>query len=242
MSLIAEKLELTVRPVAVYRSPEIPKGAEVPQGHCAVPSLLLKCARTGKVCATDASHLGCRGAAGGLGFGGIPDRQRRACMMSTGVEGSDHQPKHDFKTPEIAMRQLSGIRDYGDGEDAIVFQDLGEAEAEKRDIEVVVFIADPSRISALALLAGFGYEGEGEAVIMPYGHACEQIYALPRAEGEREHPRAVVGFTDLFARRYIDRDKLTFAVPYRLYKRMEADVPGSFMGKDDWKETFGKCL
>lgn len=242
MDRIAAALELTVRPVAIYRSAEIPADADVPQGHCSIPPLLLKCARTGKKCAADKAHIYCHGAVSGFGFGGIPDRESTACAMSTGVPGSKHPAKLHFRNPDIAKARLSGIPDIGDGNDAIVFQNLREAEAEKRPVEVVVFIADPTRISALAQLASFGYEGEGQAVIMPYGHACQQIYAIPAGEGMKEHPRAVVGFTDLYARRYIDRDKMTFAVPYSLYRRMEADVPSSFMGAEGWKDTLGRCL
>ncbi len=36
--------------------------------------------------------------------------------------------------------------------------------------------------------------------------------------------------------------KMTFAVPYSLYRRMEADVPSSFMGAEGWKDTLGRCL
>ncbi len=244
MSRLTESIKLGTRPVAIYRAETIPDGASVPTAHCSIPSLLMKCARTGIKCAADREHVFCHGAVSGFGFGGMEDRGRSACILSVIPEGMEakHGGKGHFRDPETAMMQLDGIKDYGNGNDAIVFQDLGEAMAEGRDIEVVVFIADPSRISALALLAGFDRDAPGPAVIVPYGHACQQIYAIPRAEGESEHPRAVLGMTDMYARRFIDHDKFTFAVPYGLYLRMEENVGRSFLAKDTWPETLGKCI
>ncbi len=144
-------------------------------------------------------------------------------------------------TPEIATLQLSAIKDYGNGKDAIVFQPLDEALTEHRPIEVVVFLCDPTRISALTLLAGFGKTTPGPAAVVPYGHACQQIYAIPRAEGESDDPHAVIGLTDLYARRFVPADILSFAVPFKLYRRMEADIGKSYLGKESWPETLKKC-
>lgn len=244
MSRLTDAIKLSTRPVAIYRTDSIPADASVPSAHCSIPSLLMKCARTGVKCAADKEHVYCHGALSGFGFGGIPDRERSACNLSVLPEGSDskHGGKAHFMCPNIARMQLDGIKDYGDGNDAIVFQDLGEAMAEGRDIEVVVFIADPTRISALALLAGFDKKTPGAAMIAPYGHACQQVYAIPRAEGESDDPHAVLGMTDLYARRFIDHDKFTFSVPYKLYLRMEQNVDRSFLGKDSWPDTLGKCI
>lgn len=243
MSRLTDLLKLNTRPVAVYRESSVPEDASVPTAHCCIPSLLMKCARTGSKCAADREHVYCKGALSGLGFGGIPDRRRSSRILSTaGDADAEHEGRGHFICPETAMIQLDAIKDYGDGKDAIVFQDLGEAVAERKPIEVVVFIADPTRISALAILAGFDRKTPGPAVVVPYGHACQQIYALPRAEGDSEDPRAVLGMTDLYARRYIDHDKFTLSVPYSLYLRMEGNADSSFLGKDSWPETLGKCI
>ncbi len=243
MSRLTDALRLNTRPVAVYRERSIPDGASVPSADCCIPSLLMKCARTGVKCAADREHIRCKGALSGLGFGGIPDRMRSSRNLSAdGDAESKHGGRRHFVCPEAAMLQLDGIKDYGDGEDAIVFQDLDEAMAEKKPIEVVVFIADPTRISALAILAGFDRRTPGPAMVSPYGHACQQIYALPRAEGESDDPHAVLGMTDLYARRFVDHDKFTLSVPYRLYLRMEENTEASFLGKENWPEYLGKCI
>lgn len=248
MNRLAEILKMNLHPVAIYRAPELPEDASVPQGHCAIPSLLVKCARTGKKCAADRAHIFCHGALSGFGFGGIPSRQRSAWSASVVPEdkreGSHHKGSGQsyFRTPEIAMVQLDGIRDYGDGRDAIVFQDLDEAEAEGRPIEVVVFLADPARLTALQQLAAYSKTTPGPAAIMPFGHACQQVYAIPRAEGEGDDLHAVVGMTDMYARRFVDRDQLSFAVPYKLYQRMMDDIDGSFLQKEKFLENMERCL
>ena len=60
------------------------------------------------------------------------------------------------------------------------------------------------------------------------------------AEGESGAPRAVVGLTDLSARRAVrttlGKDVLTFSVPYGMYREMERNVPGSFLELDLWRE------
>lgn len=246
MGKIENILKLDMVPVAIYRDTEIPSDASVPSAHCSIPSLFIKCARSGKKCAADKDHIFCHGAVSGFGFGGIPDRQRTAMRLSTiSPECSGefkHEGKGDFRTPEIATLQIEPIKDYGDGQDAIVFQSLDEALDEGRPIEVVVFLCDPTRISALTLLAGFSRLSPGPATIVPYGHACQQIYAIPRAEGETDDPRGVIGMTDLYARRFVPADMLSFAVPFKLFQRMDDDIGNSYFGKDSWPETLKKCL
>ena len=147
-----------------------------------------------------------------------------------------------FKDADIAMLQLDNIKDYGDGTDAIVFQDLDDAISEGRPIEVVAFLVDPTRLAVLQQLAAYSKRTPGPAAIMPYGHACEQVYAIPRKEGESDDPHAIIGMTDMYARRFVDKDKLSFAVPYKLYQRMVDDIDGSFLMKAKYSENLEKAL
>ena len=248
MGRLAEILKMENHPVAIYRSDKIPEGAFVPGTHCGIPPLLVRCSRLGHVCATDNEHSVCHGSKSGFGFGGISNRQNSAWSASVVPECERGKMKHKgagqsyFKTPEIALLQMEPIKDYGDGSDVIVFQDLDEAEGEGRPIEVVVFLTNPARITALMQLAAFSKETRGSAVIMPYGHACQQIYAIPRAEGESDDPHAVVGMTDMYARRFVGKDQMSFAVPYKLYRRMVSDIDDSFLMKEKYIENMSMCL
>ena len=246
MSRLTEILHIKNHVVAIYRSPSMPDDADAAGPKCCIPPLLMKCARLGRKCAADKEHITCHGAVSGLGFGGIPDRERTSMSLSRfpeGAEGTHHRDgKRYFANPECAMCQIDGVRDYGDGKDAIVFQDLEEAEKENRDIEVVVFVVDPTRLSALMQLASYSKNTKGSASLAPFGHACQQIYALPRAEGESDDPHGIIGMTDMYARRYVGLDQMTYAVPYSLYKRMVADIPGSFLEDEKYLSNLAKSL
>ena len=249
MSRLAEIIRLDNHAVAIYREQTLPEDAFVPQnGHCTIPSLFVRCTRLGGKCAADSAHSPCHGSKSGFGFGGIADRQRSAWSASTVPEEVRSGMAHGssgmsyFATSEIALLQMEPIRDYGDGSDAIVFQDLDDALSQGRPIEVVAFLVDPMRLSVLQLLAAFSKTAPGPAAIMPCGHACQQVYAIPRGEGESDDPHAVIGMTDIYARRYVDKDRMSFAVPYKLYRRMEEDLDASFLAKPRYKEYMDACL
>ena len=249
MSRLSEILRLENHAVAIYREKTVPEDATVPEhGHCTIPSLFMNCVRLGGKRAADSAHSPCRGSKSGFGFGGMADRQRSAWSASViPVEMRDRIAHKGsgmsyFRDPEIAMVQMGPIRDYGDGSDVIVFQDLDDAVAQNKPIEVVVFLVDPSRLTVLQQLAAYSKTTPGPAAIMPFGHGCQQIYAIPRAEGESDDPRAIIGMTDLYARRYVDKDKLTFAVPYKLYKRMCDDIDGSFIMKERFADDYARCI
>ena len=48
--------------------------------------------------------------------------------------------------------------------------------------------------------------------------------------------------TDMYARRFVGKDQLSFAVPYKLYQRMVGDIDDSFFKKEKFIESFEKCI
>ena len=244
--MLTDILKIDNHVVAIYRAPSVPEDADACGPKCCIPPLLMKCNRLGRKCAADREHITCHGAVSGLGFGGIPDRERTSYSLSRfpeGAEGTRHNSgKRYFADPECAMCQIDGVKDYGDGKDAIVFQDVEEAEKEGRQIEVVVFVVDPTRLSALMQLASYSKRTAGPASLAPFGHACQQIYAIPRAEGESDDPHGIIGMTDMYARRYVGLDQMTYAVPYCLYRRMLSDIPGSFLEDEKYLTNLEKSL
>lgn len=249
MSRLSELIKLKNHAVAIYRSESLPDDAFVPQnGHCTIPSLFVRCTRLGGKCAADSEHSPCHGSKSGFGFGGIANRQRSAWSASVVPEEARSKMAHQssgmsyFRDADIALIQLEPIKDYGDGSDAIVFQDLDDAIAENRPIEVVAFLVDPTRLTALQQLASYSKTTPGPAAIMPFGHACQQVYAIPRGEGESDDPHAIIGMTDMYARRFVAKDQMSFAVPYKLYLRMVDDIDGSFLMKDKFIENFSRCI
>ena len=246
MNKLAEQLGLTNHPVAIYRSKEIPADAVSSEIKCGIPSLLMRCVRNGGKYACTKEQIACHGAVGGFGFGGIINRERTCMNMSQfppGSEGTHHgNGKRYFANPECAKFQIDAIPDIGDGNDCIIFQDLDDAENSGADIEVVVFIVDPTRLTALMQLAAFSRRTEGSASIAPFGHACQQIYAIPFAEGTKDEPCGVIGMTDMFARRFVETGELSYAVPYKLYLRMMNDMNDSFLVQERFQEQMLKAL
>ena len=90
--------------------------------------------------------------------------------------------------PECARMQIDGVKDIGDGKDAIVFQDLEDAEREGRAIEVVVFVVDPTRLSALMQLASYSKRTKGPASIAPFGTPASRYTPYPKRKGSRTIP------------------------------------------------------
>jgi hypothetical protein len=103
--------------------------------------------------------------------------------------------------------------------------------------EVVVFLADPQQLSALTILAGYARSGF-EHVTVPFCAACMSIAVFPLAECGKASPRAVVGLTDVHARkvmrRLVGREYLSFSVPWEMFLEMEGSVGGSFLERRVW--------
>jgi hypothetical protein len=61
------------------------------------------------------------------------------------------------------------------------------------------------------------------------------MQVLDQARAER--PKAVIGLTDITARKYLDKNVLSFSVPFKRFVEMEANVEESFLTKGkDWPE------
>jgi hypothetical protein len=99
---------------------------------------------------------------------------------------------------------------------------------------LVIFLANPDQLSALMVLSNYN-RAESEHVIAPFGAGCQSIL-FGYAEAESETPRAIIGFSDITVRKLVDKDILSFTVPWKMFLEMEANVEGSFLQKDQWLE------
>jgi hypothetical protein len=82
-------------------------------------------------------------------------------------------------------------------------------------------------------LANYSRESN-ENVIAPFGAGCHSVCILAYREAESEKPRAIIGLTDISARKQVDKDILSFTVPYKMFLEMESDVDGSFLECEEW--------
>ncbi|MDR3205071.1 MAG: DUF169 domain-containing protein, partial [Deltaproteobacteria bacterium] len=67
---------------------------------------------------------------------------------------------------------------------------------------------------------------------------CSTIALFPLAESLKDNPKAVIGLTDFSAREYILKilgaTKLSFSLPFKLFKEMEENVNQSFLTNHFW--------
>jgi len=108
---------------------------------------------------------------------------------------------------------------------------------------VVVLVADPLHITGLVTLVGAVTNGTDPVRVPPMA-ACQQIGAFAYDEAKKEHPRAVLGYTDLAARENVGKaipdNMFTFAVPYRLYEEMEEEAKDGVFDGPIWLGLMGK--
>ena len=62
-------------------------------------------------------------------------------------------------------------------------------------------------------------------------------------ELEREHPRALIGLTDISARNTVraslGKNLMSLTAPWPLYLEMEGNVDSSFLHRETWRELRG---
>ena len=260
-SAIARAIKTQYEPVALVFSDQLPDGAmQFSEGKWGcIMWLLLAAAAKGKPAAADRTTFGCLGGGTGLGFGnqyetwpgGIECFYRFLSTGNgpqeegTGAPGIRRGASSDFvhgeryiKTPEAVKLFVDALPMIDVPTRYVVLKPLSQIAKGERP-EIVIFLVDPDRLSALVVLANYD-RGDNENVIMPWGAGCQTIGILAYREALSARPRAVVGLTDLSARKYIAKqlghNLMTFAVPFAMFQEMEANVPGSFLERDTWRE------
>ncbi len=268
-SRIAEATGMTMNPVAIVWSDKKPEGALAfkPGVWSCVMWLFAKVAKEGKTAAFTRETTTCAGGCMGLGFGrpwekhAARSEEGFCSFLSNGIEGAADKKAYEetiargfdehhrkmltegerfFKSPSVVQRFLRDLPLFDAGEKVIVMKPV-QAIQNGDDVRSVVFVANADQIAALSILANYGTGHIREGIIVAAGAAgCQAMGVCTYAEKGKEHPRAVVGLTDLSARKAVrpslGKGVLTFSVPYGLYRTMEHNVTGSFLELDLWKE------
>jgi uncharacterized protein (DUF169 family) len=268
-SKIAEALKLKHELVAILWTDEKPKdkdalGFKGCGGGC-IMVLFAQAAARGKWAVFDRDNFGCFGGGVGLGFGKqyerfpVGGREAFKYFLSTGLEGQGREELvekacglgrkelvENFLRGERYKKSPKLVEDFLDELPAmevpanyVVFKPLKDLmEEDDEEAVVVVFVVDPDQLSALVALTNFDRKGV-DNVFTPMGAGCHQIGIYAFREAQKEKPRAVIGLTDLSARKNVrhllGKDVFTFAVPYRRFKEMEANADESFLKRSTWK-------
>lgn len=264
-SKCARALKLRYEPVAIMWTNDKPKDALQFKGCGAgcIMVLFAQASAKGRLAAFDRDNFGCLGGGVGLGFGRLYDnfplggRDAFKYFLSTGVEGQGRgdlvekarnleskgmaenflKGERFKKSPELVENFLEELPMVEVPTKYVVFRPIKDLAGNEEPV-VVIFVADPDQLSALIALANYDRPGV-DNVIVPMGAGCHQIGIYAFREAQRENSKAVIGMTDLSARRNVrhllDRNVFTFAVPYRRFKEMENNVEGSFLERSTWK-------
>jgi len=76
----------------------------------------------------------------------------------------------------------------------------------------------------------------GGRYITPFGAGCHSVCILAYREAEAEKPRAIIGLIDISAGKHVNKDILSFTVPYKMFLEMESNVEGSFLECEEWHQ------
>jgi len=238
MGKLIELLRPEYMPVAIYHLDEKPDYAGDPgEGGCIVSSLLLP-ALDGRTVAAKKDRIGCKGAWNGLGLGG-EDPEGRSNLAKIYSTGNGERPgRNFFCCPEVAVsNHQDRVPVYGTGDECVVFQPMDQAEKMGAPVETVVFLVDGLEYSAMLTLACYSKRESDTAVRSSFGLSCEQMYAMPRQEGESDDPRMVLGMTEFFTRRFVSPGRLALSMSYGLYKKLDEECVSSFLKDDAWRES-----
>ncbi len=264
-SKIARAIGLKHTPVAILPSDTKPAAAlQFAQGRFGCVMFLFAQAVKGRTAAFDADTCGCWGGAVGLGFGNayhdfpggidcfcrflssgnIHSEQGRAVARAmedkAGREFLDNflQGERYAQSPEHVKQWLAALPIRNPQSRYILFKPLSDIDAATEPPATVVMLADADQLSALVILANFGRQGM-ENVAIPWAAGCQQIGILPFNEAASDKPRAVVGLTDISARKNVRQllgsEYLTFAMPWNMFLEMEAHVEESFLNRHTWQ-------
>jgi uncharacterized protein (DUF169 family) len=241
-SRLVDALRLKQSPVAVLLTNDKPsEGIQFKPGRMGCVAAMLLTASKGRVGFFDQHTFGCPGGGSGLGFGncyvGFPIERLLStggkAELSSGQTWDMHEGERFHRTPEVTAKWVEAFPFRKVPTEYVVFKPLGQVTAGD-PIALVLFLVNPDQLSALVTLAGFD-TGAVETSVAPWGAACQSIvFAL--AEAERQAPRGVIGFFDISQRHRVDRETLSYTVPFQQFVDMEANVGDSFLATEPWKE------
>lgn len=265
-SKIAGAIGLKTHPVAIVWADYAPEGALQfkPGGWGCVISLIATVAAKGRTGVIDRQTFGCWGGGVGLGFGnqyeafpgGLEGFHR---FLSDGNEKTEAGRKigqgmmqqagaarfaDDFlhgeryvKDPECTRAFVQSLPMRDIPAKYVVVKPLIDIDPEQDQVKSVTFFVEPDALSSLVILANYAHP-ERENVAIPWAAACQVMGILAYRELDQDHPRALVGLTDISARKHtrasLGKNVLSFTAPWPMFLEMEKHSEGSFLERETW--------
>jgi len=230
-----EALGLKESPPGIYYTDDKPEGVTPKEGlsGCMI-GLLQNARKKGKTVYFDKTHFGCPGGGYYMGFleKARPDIEY---FLSCGIPGELEGERY-IKTPELARKYFGMMRPRPAPAIYCVFKPIEAFQRGSVKPDVVAFFVSPDILSGLFTLTNYALETT-EAVYSPFGSGCSTILTYPLRETEKESPRAVVGMFDVSARPMVEKEAVSFAIPYSVFLKLLENVSGSFLQTESWKKV-----
>jgi uncharacterized protein (DUF169 family) len=229
-----ETLGLEESPLGVYYTNDKPEGIAPKEGisGCMI-GLLQNARKKGKTVFFDKNHFGCPGGGYYMGFRDLP-LPNIEYFLSCGIPGEMEGERY-IKTPERAREYFAKMIPRRAPSTYCVFKPIEQFQS-GIEPEVVAFFATPDILSGLFTLTNYALE-RTDAVYAPFGSGCGTILTYPLKEAGKEQPRAILGMFDVSARPMVERDVLTFSMPYSVFLKLLENVSGSFLQTESWKKV-----
>lgn len=226
-SKLRQAIGLATQPVAVLKAQRPPEGVDPRPCGCIIP--LLAAAAQGQAAALTADSVGCPGGKFGLGL--VPQApEGLAGFLSTGGGG---RPGLGYKEAPCLMETYLHHLPPTEPPACLVFRPLDQLQPGEEPL-AVVFLVNPHQLSALATLASYD-RAPLENVKLLFGAGCTQAVRYALCAQEAGEDTCYVGLTDPSARLHLDRDLLSFSLPYRRFRELEEKADGSFLTQSTWQ-------
>ena len=196
-------------------------------GHACLINYL-RLARTKKTRVHFAADVtGCMGGWVYLGYT-LPAPERIVHFVTTGWQGGEGE--HYLPSPDSMRRFLKDIDIQPAPASFCTAMPLslcGETPL------IVSFSCRGEVLSGLSVLAAFALD-DHNAVTMPFGSGCANIFSWPLHYQGKGLKRAVVGGTDPSCRPFMGVDELSFTVTFDIFCAMAEAAPRSFLTGKTW--------
>ncbi|MBP3319749.1 MAG: DUF169 domain-containing protein [Ruminiclostridium sp.] len=229
-SKIREAICLDTQPVAVIKTDTPLEGALQFQEGAANGCMIgmLTAASKGKTAVFTEHTTGCHGARAGLGF--APMNPDFSGFLST---GTPEHPGLCYKKTDTLARAYAESMPKTTPAPYLVFKPLNELHQDDVPLSVV-FLVNPDQLLALITLAH--YDRTGEQVKALFGSGCAQSILFPLCDSEQGSDQCSIGLIDPSARHCVEKDILSFSIPYHRFLEMEEAVDGSFLNTPTWAQ------
>lgn len=244
-SQLVNALKFKMQPVAIILTNDKPsQGLHFKEGAMSgcVAAMLVGASKTNRQAYFDRKSFGCPGGGTGLGFGDRYGQFPIDCLLSTGNKEvaammggaipEMAEGERFYKSPELARKWVNSLPFTDVPTEYVVFKPWALL-TEQDEPKLIIFFANADQLSALVVLSEYN-RGTNQSITAPFGAACQSIL-FGYAEADKENPRGVIGFFDIAQRHALDRETLTFTVPYKMFQEMEASAPGSFLETHAWQ-------